>query len=110
MHQFVEWQTEATFQGKVHQDEARMRIDLVRAGLVLLVGMPSVECRNELLQRKSLPSPRRMIPGKNKPGRIRCQLLKRDPADVAALLQLNHVVRNRVVKFQFALFIGQRQE
>lgn len=105
----MERHAETAFQGKVEQHEAGVRIDHLLAGLVVLVGGPGVERGNELRQRERLLGPRRMILREHKARGIGRELSQRDPANVAAVLQLDHILGHRIVQVQLALLVGKCQ-
>jgi hypothetical protein len=50
-----------------------------------------------------------MILGQQQTGRMRCELSERDPTDIAALLQLGHVLGDGIIKAELVVPNGDRQ-
>jgi hypothetical protein len=109
-HQLIERPAEPAFQRKVQQHEARMRIDRLLAGRVSIVGGPVVERGNELRQLERFRGPGRMILREHKARGMGRELSQSDPANVSALLQLDHVLGGGIVQAELALLVGQRQQ
>ena len=77
---------------------------------MVLVGCPGIECGNEGRQREGLHGPRRVILREHKAGGIGRELSQCDSTNVAALLQLAHMLCHRIVQLQLALLVGQCEE
>src|SRR5215471_3617216 len=75
-----------------------------------LVRFPSVERADELRQRVAPIRPRRVILRQQQAGCVRRKLPERDLADVAALLQLDDIFGDRIVKPELAFADRLRQQ
>jgi len=65
--------------------------------------LPSIEGVDELRQRVAPIRPRRVILRQQQAGCVRRESPERDLADVAALLQLDDIFRDRIVEPELAL-------
>jgi hypothetical protein len=94
----------------MQQDVPSVRVDVLLARLVALVRFPGGEDPDEFRQCVALGGPGRMILRQQQSGCVGCQLPECHLADVAALLELGHVLVDGIIETELALSNGECQQ